>query len=118
MDWNMETKKGLDYSVLHKLDSPANRLIRESIWGDQDIGQQSFITPLYLDELIQKISIGPDAYVLDIGSGVGGPAIYIAKRTGCRIMGIDVSDVGVKWARRFAIDSGLSDRATFHLGDA
>ncbi len=33
-------------------------------------------------------------------------------------MGIDVSDVGVERARKFAIDSGLSDRATFHLGDA
>ncbi|MER3447988.1 MAG: hypothetical protein C4291_14685 [Candidatus Dadabacteria bacterium] len=40
-------RKDLDYSVLHKLDSPANRLIRQSIWGDQDIGQQSFITPWY-----------------------------------------------------------------------
>ncbi|MGH7799357.1 MAG: hypothetical protein ACREOW_01855 [Thermodesulfobacteriota bacterium] len=31
-------KKGLDYSTLHQLDSHANRLIRKSIWGDQDIG--------------------------------------------------------------------------------
>jgi ubiquinone/menaquinone biosynthesis C-methylase UbiE len=111
-------KKSLDYSVLHQLDSPANQLIRKTIWADQDIGQQSFITPLYLDELIQKISIGADTYILDIGSGVGGPAIYIAQKTGCRIMGIDISHVGVEWARKFASDSGLSNRATFHLGDA
>lgn len=111
-------EKKIDYSVLHQLDSPANRLIRKTIWGDHDIGQQSFITPQYLDELIRKISIGPEDYVLDIGSGVGGPAIYIAQKTGCRIMGIDVSDVGVEWARKFASDSGLSDRVTFHLGDA
>src|SRR3972149_10026061 len=114
----METKKGLDYSTLHKLDSPANQLIRKSIWGDQDIGQQSFITPWYLDELIRKTGINADSYVLDIGSGVGGPAIYIAEKTKCRITGIDISDVGVERARQFAKESGLSDRVTFHLGDA
>ncbi len=114
----METKKGLDYSTLHKLDSPANQLIRKSIWGEQDIGQQSFITPWYLDELIRKTSIDANTYVLDIGSGVGGPAIYIAEKTKCRIIGIDISDVGVERARKFAKESGLSDRVTFHLGDA
>jgi cyclopropane fatty-acyl-phospholipid synthase-like methyltransferase len=114
----MGKKESVDYSELHQLDSPANRLIRKTIWGDQDIGQQSFITPPYLDELIIKTAIDADTYVLDIGSGVGGPAIYIAQKTGCRIMGIDVSDVGVERARKFAADSGLSDRATFYLGDA
>jgi len=113
----MEERKGLDYSTLHRLDSKANQLIRKSIWGDQDIGQQSFITPWYLDELIRKTGIVDDTYVLDIGSGVGGPDIYIAEKTGCRIMGIDISDVGIERARKFANDSGLSDRVTFHLGD-
>ncbi|MEX0998879.1 MAG: hypothetical protein WD000_02820, partial [Thermodesulfobacteriota bacterium] len=74
----MKQKESIDYSELHQLDSPANRLMRKTIWGDQDIGQQSFITPPYLDELIRKTGIDADTYVLDIGSGVGGPAIYIA----------------------------------------
>lgn len=111
-------KNGLDYSILHKLDSPANRLIRRSIWGYQDIGQQSFITPWYLDELVRKTGVDANTYVLDIGSGVGGPAIYIAEKTRCRITGIDISDVGIERARKFATDSGLGDRVNFHLGDA
>jgi cyclopropane fatty-acyl-phospholipid synthase-like methyltransferase len=114
----MSQKESIDYSELHQLDSPANQLMRKDIWGDQDIGQQSFITPSYLDELIRKTEIDEDSYVLDIGSGVGGPAIYIAQQTGCRIMGIEISDVGVERAKKFAADSGLSDRAAFHLGDA
>ncbi|MGH7799859.1 MAG: class I SAM-dependent methyltransferase [Thermodesulfobacteriota bacterium] len=113
----MEIKKGLDYSTLHKLDSPANQLIRKSIWGDQDIGQQSFITPWYLDELIRKTGIDADSCVLDIGSGVGEPAIYLAEKTQCRLMGIDISDVGVERARKFAKESRLSNRVTFYLGD-
>jgi hypothetical protein len=55
----MEKKKVIDYSVLHNLDSPANCLIRKSIWGDQDIGQQSFITASYLDELARKTDHTP-----------------------------------------------------------
>ena len=91
-----EKKIGVDYSILHQLDSPANRLLRESIWGrENDFGQQSFITPVYLDEIIHRLGINESSYVLDVGSGAGGPAIYIASKTGCRIAGVDVSDVGV-----------------------
>ena len=111
-------KKGLDYSTLHKLDSPANQLIRKSIWGDKDIGQQSFITSWYLDELIRKTGIDADTYVLDIGSGVGGPTVYISAKTGCRMTGIDISDVGIERAQKFASEAGLSDRVSFYLGDA
>jgi ubiquinone/menaquinone biosynthesis C-methylase UbiE len=114
----MNIKKGLDYSVLHQLDSPANQLIRKSIFGDQDIGQQSFITPKYLDELIHEARIDADTYVLDIGSGVGGPAVYIANKTGCRLMGIDISDVGIETANKLASGAGLSDRVNFTFGDA
>jgi ubiquinone/menaquinone biosynthesis C-methylase UbiE len=114
----MNMKKGLDYSVLHQLDSPANQLIRKSIFGDQDIGQQSFITPKYLDELIQEAGIDSDAHVLDIGSGVGGPAVYIANKSACRLTGIDISDVGIGTANKLASGAGLSDRVNFTLGDA
>ena len=66
-----EKKIGVDYSILHQIDSPANRLIRDSIWGkENDIGQQSFTTPRYLDDLIRRLRIGGDNYVLDVGSGV------------------------------------------------
>lgn len=114
----MEKKKALDYSVIHKLDSPANRLIRKSIFGDNDIGQQSFITPWYLDEFILKTGPNSESHVLDIGSGVGGPAIYIADKTGCRLTGIDVSNVGVGTANKLASDAGLSDRVNFRICDA
>jgi len=114
----MDSNKGIDYSTLHKLDSPANRLIRKSIFGDNDIGQQSFITPWYLDELIRHIGISSNSRMLDIGSGVGGPAIYIADKTGCQITGIDVSDVGIETGRKLANEAGLDERVNFYLGDA
>jgi len=114
-----EKQIGVDYSELHKLDSPANRLIRESIWGKEyDIGQQSFITPSYLDELIHRLCIGEESYVLDVGSGAGGPAIYIASKTGCRVSGIEINDVGVEVSKKLAKKSGLEEKTEFYLGDA
>ncbi len=110
---------GVDYSELHRLDSPANRLIRESIWSRRDdIGQQSFATLEYFDEIIHRLRIGPDARVLDIGSGTGGPGIYIAEKSGCRLVGVEVNEVGVEVSRGLVEGSGVGDRVEFLLGDA
>lgn len=107
------------YSALHRLDSPANRLLRDTIWGrDRDVGQQSFITPAFLDELADRLSLDEHDHVLDVGSGTGGPDVHIARRTGCRITGIDVNAVGVEAGRALAAEAGLADRITFHRGDA
>ena len=115
----MNKKIGVDYSELHKLDSPANRLIRESIWGNQDdIGQQSFITPGYLDQLIYRLNIDGNKHVIDVGSGAGGPAVYLASKTGCRISGIEINEVGVAVSRKLAENSNLNDKTDFILGDA
>ena len=114
-----EKKIGVDYSELHRLDSPANRLIRDSIWGkENDIGQQSFITPTYLDKLITRLGIKDTTHVLDVGSGAGGPAIYIAEKTGCRVSGIEINDVGVEVSKKLAKNFGLEEETEFHLGDA
>ncbi len=114
-----ENPIGVDYSELHQLDSPANRLIRESIWGtEDDIGQQSFITPRYLDQLISRLNIVETTHLLDVGSGAGGPAAYIADRTGCRVSGIEINEIGVDVSRKLAENSGLGGKVRFHLGDA
>jgi cyclopropane fatty-acyl-phospholipid synthase-like methyltransferase len=114
-----EQRIGIDYSELHRLDSPANRLIRESIWtAEEDIGQTSFITPRYLDDLIRRLDIRPGTHLLDVGSGTGGPAIDIAAKTGCRVAGIEVNDVGVEVSRRLVRSAGLEGRVEFLQADA
>ncbi len=115
------TDSSLDarYRALHRLDSPANRAIRADIWPpEDDIGQQSFITPRYVDELARRAGIGPDDHVLDVGSGAGGPALYLAETTGCRVTGIDPNEVGVEVAEGLADAAGLGDRLRFDCADA
>lgn len=56
--------------------------------------------------------------VLDLGSGLGGPARYLAATFGCRVVGIDLSPEFVEAAAYLAQRCGLTDRVTFKLGSA
>lgn len=109
---------GVDYSRIHRIDSPANRRLRQDIWPEgHDLGQQSFATLPYFDHLVARLGLGPDTHVLDLGSGSGGPAIYISSTSGCRITGLEINEVGVEVSRGLAADAGLQDRVEFVLGD-
>ena len=58
--------------------------------------------------------------VLDIGCGIGGPAIALARKYGAEVTGIDLEPQLVARANRRAEELGLSDRVEFRtvtLGD-
>ena len=57
-------------------------------------------------------------HVLDVCSGMGGPARYVAHRIGCRVTGIDLTSSRVESARRLTERVGLADRVEFVQGDA
>jgi ubiquinone/menaquinone biosynthesis C-methylase UbiE len=52
--------------------------------------------------------------VLEVASGSGGPAIYTARKTGCRVTGIDASESGVANATKTA----AGERVEFQVADA
>lgn len=64
------------------------------------------------------LGLGPASRVLDIGSGVGGPARFLAHTTGCHVTALELQPelhrVGLDLTRR----SGLADRVTHLCGDA
>jgi cyclopropane-fatty-acyl-phospholipid synthase len=55
--------------------------------------------------------------VLDIGSGWGGLALYLARECGADVTGLTLSAEQHKVATRRAAAAGLSDRVRFHLRD-
>jgi ubiquinone/menaquinone biosynthesis C-methylase UbiE len=69
-------------------------------------------------EMAALIRAGPGDHVLDIGSGIGGPARYIARRFGCRVTGIDLTAEFCDVARHLTRVLHLGDRVTFEVGNA
>jgi SAM-dependent methyltransferase len=68
--------------------------------------------------LLEKLDIRPDMEVLDIGSGIGGPARMIASRYGCSVTGVDLTPHFVETARALSAMCGMADRVRFEVGSA
>ena len=56
--------------------------------------------------------------VLDIGCGLGAPAMRIAKNYGCSVTGVNMSREQVRQGRTLVAEHGLSDRVAITRGDA
>lgn len=64
-----------------------------------------------------KLQLKPGMRVLDIGSGWGGLAIYLARVTGADVTGVTLSKEQHALAQARAREAGLSDRVRFELVD-
>ena len=60
-------------------------------------------------ELIELCHINKGKYVLDVGCGVGITPCYIAKRHGCRVVGVDISEGMIDWSNERAKREGVED---------
>jgi ubiquinone/menaquinone biosynthesis C-methylase UbiE len=70
------------------------------------------------DALIARAGIGPAHHVLDVCSGLGGPARYLAHRLGCRVTGLDLTESRHVGAQALTRLVGLDHLVEFVLGDA
>src|SRR5262245_52119220 len=61
-------------------------------------------------ELVAMLEPQAGESVLDIGSGIGGPARWIAHTFGCRVTGIDLTAAFCRAAERLNRETGLSDK--------
>jgi len=67
--------------------------------------------------LAAKLLLKPGMKVLDIGSGWGGLALYLAEHAGVQVTGLTLSTEQLEVARARARKRGLEDRVRFHLRD-
>ena len=91
--------------------------IRREAFGE-DLGQESWRSPAEQAEIAELLRLGPQTRVLDVACGAGGPSLDFAKRTGCRLIGVDIVPEGVSCATAEAEKRGLADRASFIAIDA
>jgi ubiquinone/menaquinone biosynthesis C-methylase UbiE len=95
----------------------AQEAVRVATYGE-DIGQSSWMTADELRRFIELLGIDSSSRVLEIGSGSGAPALFVAQTSGCNITGIDVNEHGIANANRLAGERGLDHLATFRQADA
>jgi ubiquinone/menaquinone biosynthesis C-methylase UbiE len=69
-------------------------------------------------ELVALLAPRPGERLLDIGSGVGGPARWIAARCGCHVTGVDLTPAFCEAARALNEACGMADRVTIIEGSA
>ncbi len=91
--------------------------IRAETFG-ADIGQNSWVTVDEYDRILPWLDVGAEHHVLEVASGSGGPARYLARRTGCRVTGIDANESGVATASEMAARAGETERVSFRVADA
>ena len=70
------------------------------------------------ERLAQLLCPSQGSYVLDVGSGLGGPSRYLAAKYGCRVVGIDITEEYCGIASKLAQDMGLQDLVEYRVGDA
>jgi cyclopropane-fatty-acyl-phospholipid synthase len=69
------------------------------------------------DRLCKQLNLKATDHVLEIGSGWGGNAIYMAKTYGCRVTSLTISEEQHKMAVERVKAEGLSDRVSILIKD-
>jgi ubiquinone/menaquinone biosynthesis C-methylase UbiE len=71
-----------------------------------------------VEALARRAAIGPGSLVLDVCAGLGGPARFLARRFGARVVGVDLSPSRCAGGRRLTRLVGLADRVWMLRGHA
>jgi cyclopropane-fatty-acyl-phospholipid synthase len=70
-----------------------------------------------LDRICERLRLGPESHLLEIGTGWGGMAIHAARTTGCRVTTTTISRAQHQLATQRVRDAGLEDQVTVLLED-
>ena len=71
-----------------------------------------------VDRLMAQAAITTQDHVLDVCAGMGGPARYIAWKTGCQVTGLDLTASRVAGAQTLTAAAHLTEQVRFVHGNA
>ena len=98
--------------------------IHHGLWSEEDAARAVPRLPPRVaqerltDTLAALARVAPGERVLDVGCGMGGSSIRLARHLDCRVTGITLSGVQRRWATLAAVLQGVGTRATFARTDA
>jgi len=70
------------------------------------------------DWIIEKADIKPDSKVLEVACNMGTTLIYIAKKYGCDIIGVDLDENALEKAKENIKENGLQEKVKVMKADA
>jgi hypothetical protein len=75
-------------------------------------------TPMpVVNAMLRMAAVGPDQFLIDLGSGDGRIVITAAKKFGARGLGVDRNRKLVELSRKYAQKEGVADRTAFYVQD-
>lgn len=97
--------------------------VHHGFWGpgeqpDADGADRHTATDRLVRELVDFAGVHSGSKVLDVGCGIGGPALHLAGALGCTVQGVTLSALQVARANEKAQAAGVAERACFHQLDA
>jgi ubiquinone/menaquinone biosynthesis C-methylase UbiE len=91
--------------------------VRRVAFGE-DIGQNSWLTVAEPERFSSSLQLGNSSRLLDVACGSGGPALHLARETGCDVTGVELYDEAVEAANQLTAGTGLEARVRFVRADA
>lgn len=127
--------------IVHRLRPNTIAKARENISAHYDLGNDFF--SLFLDKtmlysaaifpnenasleeasfnkmahICERLQLSSNDHLLEIGTGWGGMAVFAAKKTGCRVTSLTISQEQYRYACDWVKREGLEDRVTILLQD-
>ncbi len=97
--------------------NPVLAEIRQETFGE-DIGQNSWLTADEYRQYLSWLELNAASHVLDIASGSGGPALFLARSVGCNVTGLEINPSSTAAANEWAQTLGLDAFVHFQHGNA
>ncbi len=92
--------------------------IHHGYWEKNENGSPARAPVRLIERLAGRAEIPPGARVLDVGCGIGGSSLWLAKNRGCSVLGLTLSPVQTSLAAKQAVAEGVGDRVRFEVKDA
>lgn len=90
--------------------------IHHGFWENEESPAQA--QDKLIRRLVRKAGLSRGARVLDVGCGLGGSSLWLARELGCSVLGITISPAQRRAAERRARRAGLGEQVRFEVHDA
>lgn len=107
------------HAVLSDSDLPVGSNLHLGYWNDEhDEADLATATEQLTRQMLKRLAPRPGQRILDVGCGVGQPAMSLAGACDVEVLGISVSRRQVEQATARASEAGLADRVRFEYANA